>query len=245
MNKKARCYGAGTQGVASGSQGKKMVAPQCHALVHRVLAECPVTKARACEFRLPHGPVKTPVFMPVGTQGTMGDGRSAAESGLRDLPGEHLSPRDAPGSGDHEKGGRPAWFYELGQKPPYSVGAPVRRRETTVSPDNVIEDKAAMKEYINRRLAIFQKIRENLLKKLRKITTTTPDYVVVDKEEILRAMHSRKMHRFDRTTTESPKIETTVDYVVVDKEEILRAMRSRKMHRFHRTSKVSILYQGN
>uniref|UniRef100_A0A1B8XUX1 Uncharacterized protein n=1 Tax=Xenopus tropicalis TaxID=8364 RepID=A0A1B8XUX1_XENTR len=36
------------------------------------------------------------------------------------------------------------------------------------------------------------------------------DYVVVDKEEILRAMHSRKMHRFDRTTTESPKIETTV-----------------------------------
>ncbi|KAE8619903.1 hypothetical protein XENTR_v10010020 [Xenopus tropicalis] len=42
-----------------------MVAPQCHALVHRVLAECPVTKARACEFRLPHGPVKTPVFMPI------------------------------------------------------------------------------------------------------------------------------------------------------------------------------------
>uniref|UniRef100_A0A6I8S834 tRNA-guanine(15) transglycosylase-like domain-containing protein n=1 Tax=Xenopus tropicalis TaxID=8364 RepID=A0A6I8S834_XENTR len=52
-------------------KGKKMAAPQCHALVHRVLAECPVTKARACEFRLPHGPVKTPVFMPVGTQGTM------------------------------------------------------------------------------------------------------------------------------------------------------------------------------
>ncbi|XP_031755282.1 uncharacterized protein LOC108645395 isoform X19 [Xenopus tropicalis] len=65
------------------------------------------------------------------------------------------------------------------------------------------------------------------------------DYVVVDKEEILRAMRSRKMHRFHRTTTESPKIETTVDYVVVDKEEILRAMHSRKMHRFHRTTTES------
>eukprot|EP00079_Xenopus_tropicalis_P034265 XP_017948036.1 PREDICTED: uncharacterized protein LOC101733240 isoform X2 [Xenopus tropicalis] len=52
-------------------------------------------------------------------------------------------------------------------------------------------------------------------------------------------MHSRKMHRFHRTTTESPKIETTVDYVVVDKEEILRAMHSRKMHRFDRTTTES------
>ncbi|KAG9470779.1 hypothetical protein GDO78_016723 [Eleutherodactylus coqui] len=48
-----------------------MAAPRGHALLHRVLAECPVTKARACELILPHGPVKTPVFMPVGTQGTM------------------------------------------------------------------------------------------------------------------------------------------------------------------------------
>ncbi|KAJ1173233.1 hypothetical protein NDU88_005072 [Pleurodeles waltl] len=37
----------------------------------RVLAECRVSKARACELRLPHGEVPTPVFMPVGTQGTM------------------------------------------------------------------------------------------------------------------------------------------------------------------------------
>eukprot|EP00079_Xenopus_tropicalis_P034268 XP_017948039.1 PREDICTED: uncharacterized protein LOC101733240 isoform X5 [Xenopus tropicalis] len=50
-------------------------------------------------------------------------------------------------------------------------------------------------------------------------------------------MHSRKMHRFDRTTTESPKIETTVDYVVVDKEEILRAMHSRGLNIFDRTTK--------
>ncbi|XP_075433588.1 LOW QUALITY PROTEIN: queuine tRNA-ribosyltransferase catalytic subunit 1 [Ascaphus truei] len=48
-----------------------MAAPKGSALLHRVLAECPVTKARACELRLPHGAVHTPVFMPVGTQGTM------------------------------------------------------------------------------------------------------------------------------------------------------------------------------
>ncbi len=27
--------------------------------------------ARACVLQLPHGPVETPVFMPVGTQGTI------------------------------------------------------------------------------------------------------------------------------------------------------------------------------
>lgn len=37
----------------------------------RVVAECGQTRARACELRLPHGLVECPVFMPVGTQGTM------------------------------------------------------------------------------------------------------------------------------------------------------------------------------
>ncbi|KAG7255518.1 hypothetical protein CRUP_009305 [Coryphaenoides rupestris] len=37
----------------------------------RVVAECPVTKARACDVSLPHAALPTPVFMPVGTQGTM------------------------------------------------------------------------------------------------------------------------------------------------------------------------------
>lgn len=37
----------------------------------RILAECPVTKARACDLILPHSAVSTPVFMPVGTQGTL------------------------------------------------------------------------------------------------------------------------------------------------------------------------------
>ncbi|XP_074835874.1 queuine tRNA-ribosyltransferase catalytic subunit 1 isoform X2 [Carettochelys insculpta] len=41
------------------------------ALSLRVVAECGWSKARACELRLPHGPVLSPVFMPVGTKGTM------------------------------------------------------------------------------------------------------------------------------------------------------------------------------
>uniref|UniRef100_A0A1A7WFY7 Queuine tRNA-ribosyltransferase catalytic subunit 1 n=2 Tax=Iconisemion striatum TaxID=60296 RepID=A0A1A7WFY7_9TELE len=40
-------------------------------LALRIVAECPVTKARACDLVLPHCTVSTPVFMPVGTQGTL------------------------------------------------------------------------------------------------------------------------------------------------------------------------------
>lgn len=40
-------------------------------LTLRIVAECPVTKARACDLILPHSTVSTPVFMPVGTQGTL------------------------------------------------------------------------------------------------------------------------------------------------------------------------------
>ncbi|XP_023205042.1 queuine tRNA-ribosyltransferase catalytic subunit 1 [Xiphophorus maculatus] len=40
-------------------------------LTLRIVAECPVTKARACDLTLPHSSVSTPVFMPVGTQGTL------------------------------------------------------------------------------------------------------------------------------------------------------------------------------
>ena len=40
-------------------------------LTLRIVAECSVTKARACELILPHSAVSTPVFMPVGTQGTL------------------------------------------------------------------------------------------------------------------------------------------------------------------------------
>jgi queuine tRNA-ribosyltransferase len=41
------------------------------ALTFKVLAECPLTKARVSQMVLPHQAVDTPVFMPVGTQGTM------------------------------------------------------------------------------------------------------------------------------------------------------------------------------
>ena len=37
----------------------------------RLIAQCPVTGARAGEFVTPHGVIETPVFMPVGTQATV------------------------------------------------------------------------------------------------------------------------------------------------------------------------------
>ena len=37
----------------------------------KILAECPVSKARVAQMCLPHQSVDTPVFMPVGTQGTL------------------------------------------------------------------------------------------------------------------------------------------------------------------------------
>jgi len=42
-----------------------------HALSFSIVAECSVSKARACMMVLPHAVVETPVFMPVGTQGTL------------------------------------------------------------------------------------------------------------------------------------------------------------------------------
>ena len=41
------------------------------ALSFKIVAECPVTKARVASMALPHHAVDTPVFMPVGTQGTL------------------------------------------------------------------------------------------------------------------------------------------------------------------------------
>ena len=40
-------------------------------LKYTIIAKCSTTKARAGELQLPHANVKTPVFMPVGTQGTL------------------------------------------------------------------------------------------------------------------------------------------------------------------------------
>ncbi|MCD8393172.1 MAG: tRNA-guanine transglycosylase, partial [Cloacibacillus porcorum] len=38
---------------------------------YKLTAQCPETGARAGEFTTPHGEIKTPVFMPVGTQATV------------------------------------------------------------------------------------------------------------------------------------------------------------------------------
>lgn len=40
-------------------------------LTFEIIAECKTTKARAGIMSLPHTTVNTPVFMPVGTQGTV------------------------------------------------------------------------------------------------------------------------------------------------------------------------------
>ena len=45
--------------------------PRISALSFKILAECPVSKARVAKMALPHHTVDTPVFMPVGTQGTL------------------------------------------------------------------------------------------------------------------------------------------------------------------------------
>ncbi|KAF5914353.1 hypothetical protein HPG69_000464 [Diceros bicornis minor] len=52
---------------AAGSPASLESAPR----IMRLVAECSRSRARAGELRLPHGPVATPVFMPVGTQATM------------------------------------------------------------------------------------------------------------------------------------------------------------------------------
>ncbi len=41
------------------------------ALKFTVVAECSTSKARVAKMELPHATVDTPVFMPVGTQGTL------------------------------------------------------------------------------------------------------------------------------------------------------------------------------
>ncbi|KAL3880034.1 hypothetical protein ACJMK2_032306 [Sinanodonta woodiana] len=48
-----------------------MAASRAHALTFKIIAECKTTKARVGKINLPHYHVDTPVFMPVGTQGTL------------------------------------------------------------------------------------------------------------------------------------------------------------------------------
>lgn len=58
---------AGKMAAAAANPSSLESAPR----ILRLMAECSRSRARAGELRLPHGPVATPVFMPVGTQATM------------------------------------------------------------------------------------------------------------------------------------------------------------------------------
>ncbi|XP_032480989.1 queuine tRNA-ribosyltransferase catalytic subunit 1 isoform X1 [Phocoena sinus] len=83
--------------------------------IMRLVAECSRSRARAGELRLPHGPVATPVFMPVGTQATM-KGITAEQLdalGCRICLGNtyHLGPRADPESP------RSPRLYELAAQP--------------------------------------------------------------------------------------------------------------------------------
>lgn len=55
----------------TGSKGQAEKKQHAAALSFEIVAECPVTKARVSKMTLPHHVVDTPVFMPVGTQGTL------------------------------------------------------------------------------------------------------------------------------------------------------------------------------
>ena len=48
-----------------------MVNNTSSALAFKIIGKCGTTRARAAEMTLPHSVVDTPVFMPVGTQGTL------------------------------------------------------------------------------------------------------------------------------------------------------------------------------
>jgi queuine tRNA-ribosyltransferase len=51
-------------------------------LQFEIIAQCSVTKARVSKMHLLHGSVDTPIFMPVGTKGTM---KGITSSQLKDL----------------------------------------------------------------------------------------------------------------------------------------------------------------
>lgn len=59
------------QKMSSISSSSVSIQQQHPPLVYKVLAKCATTKARVGVMRLRHSDVETPVFMPVGTQGTL------------------------------------------------------------------------------------------------------------------------------------------------------------------------------
>ena len=70
----------------------------------------PSSHARRGALTLNHGVVQTPIFMPVGTYGTVKGvmPRSLHEMGAQIILGQHLPSVDASGPGHHERLWRPA-----------------------------------------------------------------------------------------------------------------------------------------
>ena len=110
----------------------------CHRRLHGHFLPAPstaTTLARAGLLTTPHGPVETPVFMPVGTAGHR-QGAHARDGPRRrraDHPGQHLSPRPSAGRRTHPRPRRPAQLHELAGADPHRLGRvpglqPRRRR---------------------------------------------------------------------------------------------------------------------
>jgi hypothetical protein len=81
-------------------------APYPHPPGHfEILARDPGSAARRGRLWTAHGPVETPVFMPVGTQGSVKAMSPAElqEDGLPHSAGQHLSPERPAGHGGDEK----------------------------------------------------------------------------------------------------------------------------------------------
>src|SRR5437879_5558280 len=56
---------------AAGCQPALQLQSDLPPISFEIVAECPHTHARAGLLHTPHGTIETPVFMPVGTQGTV------------------------------------------------------------------------------------------------------------------------------------------------------------------------------
>jgi hypothetical protein len=76
----------------------------------------PGSHARRGRLTLNHGVVETPIFMPVGTYGTVKGvtPQSLEDMGRADHPGQHLPSVDAPGAGHRAAVRRPACVRKMG-----------------------------------------------------------------------------------------------------------------------------------
>jgi queuine tRNA-ribosyltransferase len=83
----------------------------------------PTAQARRGRLTLAHGVVETPVFMPVGTYGTVkAMTRRTADIGAQIVLGNTFHLWLRPGAGGHRGARRPAPLHGLGQAHPHRLG---------------------------------------------------------------------------------------------------------------------------